>query len=98
MGIDELIIQAVKLGVQAAFQESERITVIVEPRCYSGAQAQKLLGVSSTHLYAALKTGALRGIKRGKRDWSISSVSMFEYIAMLEGRPGIVRLETVLRV
>ena len=83
MGIDELIIQAVKLGVQAAFQESERITVIVEPRCYSGAQAQKLLGVSSTHLYAALKTGALRGIKRGKRDWSISSVSMFELPAFI---------------
>jgi hypothetical protein len=94
--IDKLIAETVKTAVHEALQQSERINVVIEPRFYSGAQAQKMLAVSSAKLYADLKTGALRGIQRGKRDWSISSVAMFEYIAMLEGRPGVARLQYII--
>jgi hypothetical protein len=97
VNLEDAITQAVRAAVRDELRSGERIAVTLEPRLYSGSEARALLGISNDEFYAAVNRGDLRAIRRGSRNWQISSVALFEFISQLEGRTGVLRLQTTLQ-
>jgi hypothetical protein len=69
------------------------VVLTLEPRIYSGAEACKLLKMDTASFYAKLGTGEIRGT-RAKREWSISSFAIAEFIFAREGRDAVSNFET----
>jgi hypothetical protein len=93
MSLEATIQEAVRTAVlEVMAAHTTPVVLTLEPRIYSGAEACKLLKMDTATFYAKLGTGEIRGTREG-RNWSVSSVALFDFILAREGRAGVLRLD-----